>query len=315
MDLRSKMTGSLWEKCIRIVVGMALLALMATTLIPPLTSAQDDTTSIAGDYAVVIGRNDVPRDLPNGPSLLGRWRLTFAEDGTFVLERQDVGPVVTGSYDLDGTRLLITDEGGLLACTVGPDGETDVSSATYQWDVIGERLTLFPIEEHCATRRILLGTREFTPFVACLTGTSAAPVTTPEPTAESPLSVLRGATPPAGPVGDVRRIEQEIDALLAQMTACWATGDPTKFLPLLSSTFLPEFKASLGAANATDAEFIALMTQAMSVPFVFERAGDIDIEDDTHVSAIVRTQIGGSEDFSRFRFVFEEGAWRWDGIQ
>jgi hypothetical protein len=315
MDLRTGISGGLWEKRIRIAVGIALLALMAMSLMPRPGRAQDDTASIAGDYSVVIGRNDVPRDLPNGPSLIGRWRITFAKDGTFVLERQDVGPVVTGSYEVNGSQVIITDEGGLLACTVGPDGETDVSSATYQWDLLGDRLTLFPVEDGCVTRRILLGTREFAPFVACLTGAAPAPVATPEPAAESPLSVLRGATPPTGPDGAIRQIEEQIDALLAQMTACWATGDPTKFLPLLSSSFLPEFKASLGAADATEAEFIALMTQAMSVPFVFERAGDIDIEDDTHVSAIVRTQIGGSEDFSRFRFVFEDGAWRWDGIE
>ncbi|MER3439281.1 MAG: hypothetical protein C4346_17785, partial [Chloroflexota bacterium] len=139
MDLRTKITGGLWEKRIRIVVGAALLALMAIRLTPLPVIAQDEAP-IVGDYSVVIGRNDVPRDLPNGPSLLGRWRITFAADGTFVLERQDVGPVVTGSYELDGNRLVITDEGGLLACTVGPDGETDVSSATYQWDVIVERL-------------------------------------------------------------------------------------------------------------------------------------------------------------------------------
>jgi len=288
---------------------------LGTIASPQRLSAQTDDDSLSGEFAVTIGRLDVPFDLPNGPSLLGRWRISFSPDGTYEIARQDVGPVVTGFFELDGERITLTDESGLLACTVGPDGETDVSTGTYRWELIGtERLSLLPIEEQCQSRRILLSTRELTAFVACLTGAQVTDGATPTPEAELSLAALLG-TPAAGPSESDVEIAEEIDWLLAQMTACWTTGDPSLFLPLLSSSFLPQFKASLGADDLTDAEFNALLQQAMAVPFVFERAGDLNIQDATHVSAIVRTQIAGSEDFTRFRFVLEDGAWRWDGVE
>lgn len=288
----------------------ALLAVLLVLTTPQLLAAQEPR-QLEGDFAVTISRLDVPRDLANGPTLIGRWRITFNTDGTYALERHDVGTLVTGTFTVDGNQVTITDESGLLACAAGPGGFGDVSSGTYRWEFARDRLTLTPVEDSCLGRRILLATRELTVFVACLTEplTPGVPLPRPTPEAgdESPLDILRpGTTPAAEPPSSEQEIAQAIDDLLAQMTACWATGDPARFLPLLSA----EFRASLLASGDN---FTQSLAAAMAAPITWERAGDIDIIDATHVSAIVRTSLGVEEDFVRFNFVFEDGAWRWDG--
>jgi hypothetical protein len=98
-------------------------------------------------------------------------------------------------------------------------------------------------------------------------------------------------------------IGKEIDSLLGQMTACWATGDADLWLPLLST----EFRATL--ADSPEAK--ATIEAAMATPIVWERAGDVEVETETRVSAIVRSTVAQEQDFQRFVFILEDGEWRW----
>ena len=101
-------------------------------------------------------------------------------------------------------------------------------------------------------------------------------------------------------------VEEEIDELLLQMTACWATGEPERWLPLLSDGF----RDSL---ISTSDDFYETLQAAMASPIVWERAGDLDIDSDSEVSALVRSTVGQEDDFQRFSFVLEDDEWRWNG--
>lgn len=90
------------------------------------------------------------------------------------------------------------------------------------------------------------------------------------------------------------------------MTACWSTGDPELWLSLLTSDFRD-------ALIGSDPDFLTTIQAAMTVPIVWERAGDVDLESATTASAIVRTTVDQEQDFQRFLFAIEDDEWRWDG--
>jgi hypothetical protein len=300
-----------------------IAALLAWLALPLAALGQDEANAaLVGEYAVTIHKVDVPQDLANGSTLIGSWRIAFKTDGTYTEERQDVGVLVTGSYKVDGDKVTLTDKDGLLSCS-NPDAATgdqgDVSEGTYQWSRTGERLALTVVEDNCALRRVLLSTREFDAFVACLvqplaTGAGATPgAGTPvaSPVAEStPETFPSAASPEASPPAANADIDQAIDDLLKQMTSCWNTGDPNRFLPLMSDAFRQQFLQSTGGGN----DPVAALGQLMqATTFQWERAGDVDLTDPTHPSAIVRQKVGDQEDFVRYTFVFEHGGWRWNG--
>jgi hypothetical protein len=182
---------------------------------------------------------------------------------------------------------------------------------------------------------VLLTTRSLAIYVPCTTEPLAAdlaspigtPVAVEEPEdvseevpvggttvpGDNPLEILTPEAPAeetgdgGEPVpADAAAITTEIDELLSQMTACWLTGDPDLWLPLLSEGF----RASL-IGNSPD--FESTIAAAMTTPILWERAGDVEIESETQVSAIVRSTVAQEQDFQRFLFTLEDGEWRWDG--
>ena len=166
---------------------------------------------------------------------------------------------------------------------------------------------------------MLFATSDFTTYVACTT--TAIDL--------SAKSVELGATPQlddalsdlirteATPVSEGRNpgnsstsVDGQIDSLLAQLTACWSTGDPTRFLPLLSDGFRESF---IGANDQETADMISSLQAAMQVPIVWERAGDVDETGNNSAEAVVRTTAADQEEFVRYLFVLEDGIWKWDG--
>lgn len=288
-----------------------------------------DRDEIAGDYSVAITREDVPADLTGGPSLIGKWRISFGEDGDYTVRRQDVGDLVTGTYEIEGDQITITDEGGVLSCAGVASATGTAATATYAWDRVGTGLSLTPVEEGCAARRLLLATRDLGAFVACLTGQDSdvdAGMTTPAatPDADDPLDALaeevgRVATPDDdGEAEDEEATQGEpdpdnpeaaIDELLSQLTACWASGDPANVLPLFSEDLRRDLVQALGPGS-TEADLIDTLTPFLAVPITWERAGDLDLEDEDRASAVVAVRIDVEEEFQTLEFVFEDGAWR-----
>jgi hypothetical protein len=295
--------------------------------------AQDD--SPVGEWSVAITRTDVPVDIASSFSYVGRWRLGIDADGTYQAERLDVGAtVVTGSWTIDGDQITFTDEDGLLSCSNGaaaPIIDDDIDSGTYTWVRSGKTLTLTRVDDACPGRVILLTTFSFSTFVACSTtpmsmaellGTPVASPVAEEPAVSaSPESVTTVLTPDAAigspatapelattasPVVGSTSFAQEVDDLLAQLTACWASREPERWLPLLSD----EFRDAL---IQSDPNFLETLTISMSSPIVWERSGDITIEAPNQISCIVKSTVGTEEDYQKFVFVFEDGQWKWNG--
>lgn len=308
-------------------VALAMAVLVAWVLVRPVVAAPAGQTppapamptggdAAAGDllgvFTVTIGEADIPTSLAGGPALRGLWTVAFNADGTYTVARQDVGTVVSGTFETEGGTLTFNDWSGLIPCGAPTAAET---AASYGWQRNGDVLTMTPIEEPCAERRILLGTRAFGSFEACAV----------QPMTALPLGLeagtpVPGATPLATPVGDIPSVavqeglpqgatpEEAIDALLRQGTGCWATQDPTRFLPLHSQKVFAEL---LEVGPLPD---VARDLQSfMATPVSFERIGGVNLDEaGTRAWAYVEITFGGEAIPQRMDFVQESGAWLFD---
>lgn len=329
-------TGLRWGHRSR--VGLWVVALVALLVVSPNRMAaqgkSSDASEFVGEYGVSIEGDDLPISLGLGSNLEGSWRIVFGEGGDYSAARQDLGTLVSGTYEVSGDEVTITDEGGLLSCAnPQPDGEP-APTATYAWEKTGDLLRLEPVEEGCRLRQALLSTRPLSPFIAC--------VTTPfdltgEATGDDSSSVGSGnnailddllgdgtpeaspeseATPEAEATSEVEATPAEIGTaddpteaitdLLAQLTACWVTGDPTLVLPLFSPGFLDEATGN-GAASLDD--LADQFRQLQTVPIVWELAGEVETDDDT-ASAVVAVAFAGEEQLQTFEFERGDDGWR-----
>jgi hypothetical protein len=98
----------------------------------------------------------------------------------------------------------------------------------------------------------------------------------------------------------------EIDTLLKQMSDCWATRQPERFLQLLSA----EHRAAQSPEDE-DAERRFILN--MGAPIVWELTGEVEVVDATRATATVRQTLGDTVDTVQYGFVYEDDAWRWDG--
>ncbi len=307
---------------------LSAFLVMAFFLLPVIVAAQgEDESSFAGAYAVSIGEEDIPLSLIGAATLEGSWVIRFDQDGRYAIERQDVGELVSGSFEVQDDRVTVTDEAGLLSCgNPQPVGETD-PTATYSWRKTGDLLRLEPENEECGTRRVLFATRALVPFVVCQTiplelsdeGTNAEDSGLGG--GLDSLSAMQedeGTPPPGTPVsgeevsqapveiGTADDPEEAIMDLLAQLNACWATGDPARVLPLFSEAFL---ESATGGGAASLEEVAAEIRQLQTTPIIWELAGDVEVDGD-EAEAVVAATIGGEELLQTFRFVREDEGWR-----
>lgn len=301
----------------RAAVAAALLSLLTTMALafPVLALFQDEppTQPLVGVFTVTISRTDIPAGLAGGPALAGLWNLTFNGDGTFSLARQDIGEVVSGTFDAAEATVSFTQWSGLVGCDIS---EQSGEPATYAWQQVDDTLTLTAITDSCTERLTLLTTRSLGGFEAC------AVVPRPLTDAFSPgadASFL--ATPVAGlpelvPASGVAAqeglsegadAEEAIDSLLRQANGCWATGDPARFLALHSERVVQEI-AFVGPLE----DFARQLRLFMATPLVFERIGQVNLLDSDHAWAYVEVTLGGEPLPQRMDFVFENGTWLLD---
>lgn len=321
---------------VRIGLIVAAFFLASISAFPSITAGQtEDESSLAGFYAVSIGERDVPLSLIGSAALEGSWVLRFGDDGRYSIERQDVGELVAGSFEVDGERVTVTDERGLLSCAnTQPLGES-YPTATYSWRKSGDLLRLEALDEECATREVLFSTRPLVPYVVCQT----VPLDLSDAAAESErededtelgsgLEGLRlgeddeatqpSATPSSGvnepasqrAIGVAEDPEQAIEDLISQLNACWATGDPARVLPLFSESFLD---SATGGGAASIEDVAADIRQLQTTPVIWELAGDIEVDGD-EAEAVVAATISGEEMLQTFRFVREDEGWRLDNL-
>ncbi len=289
--------------------AMLIVTLVGAVFAFGRVDAQDD--SPVGQWSVALARTDIPVDIASSMSYVGRWRLGIEADGTFEAERTDAGVVIEGTWTSDGDQITFTDESGLLSCgnaAAAPIIESDMATGTYKWVRSGKNLTFTQVDDSCPGRIILLTTFSFNTFVAC----STIPLTTAEllgtPVA-SPIAVETvelPTVPASSPEPLNATFEREIDDLLDQLTACWASREPERWLPLLSN----EFRDAL---ITSDPNFLETLSISMSSPIVWERAGEITIVAPNQITAPVKSTVGTEQDFQTFVFVFEDGQWKWNG--
>ncbi len=315
----------------RLVAIMGALTLVATligsVIVFSQVRAQDD--SPVGQWSVALARTDIPVDIASSMSYIGRWRLGIEADGTFEAERSDVGVAVEGTWAVDGDQITFTDESGLLSCgnaAAAPIIDQDMATGSYTWVRSGKTLTFTKVDDACPGRIILLSTFAFSTYVACdtepltmaelLGSPVASPVVeeaaTPLPAEDlaspvavsDPGTVIAASTATPEPLSQT--FETEIDNLLGQLTACWASREPERWLPLLSN----EFRDAL---IASDPNFLETLTISMTSPIVWERAGELTIVAPNQITAPVQSTVGTEQDFQTFVFVFEDGQWKWNG--
>lgn len=299
-----------WSRAATTAAIFSLLTTMALAM-PAFALFQDDSEPqpLSGVFTVTITRGDIPRNLAGGPALAGLWNVTFSGDGTYSVARQDVGEVVTGTFDAAEATLTFNEWSGLVGCDIA-DGE---EPATYAWRQTDDRLTLTPITDSCTERLTLLTTRPLGGFEACVVSPrSLADPFLPGFPSESfatPVAVADVATGVAAQEGlsEGADAEEAIDSLLRQANGCWATGDPARFLALHSSQVVEEI-AFIGPMD----EFGRQLRLFMSTPLSFERIGPVNLIDPEHAWAYVEVSLGEDPLPQRVDFVFENGAWLFD---
>jgi len=289
----------------RLLVLVALAAAALFVSVSPASLArQNDADELVGVYSASIAKPDLPAALPGQAALLGTWAVTFNADGSYTLDRQDVGVIARGTYEVDGPTLTINDWEGLIGCGA-PVAEDP--PATYAWRRAGDGIVLTAITDPCEERRILFQSHPLMGFEACGVPASGA------------RSAMSAATPVAGsgssssgitaqeglPKGETA--DKSIDSLLAQATGCWATGDPARFLALHSSEALADI-----SSVAPLSEFSRDLRLFMSTPLAFQRIGEVTELDSGRAWAYVEITLGGEPIPQRLDFVLEEGVWLFD---
>jgi hypothetical protein len=292
-----------------IAFALAAMALLVSALTAPAVARQDGIDDLVGIYSVSIAKPDLPANLPGRAALLGTWTITFAADGTFIVARQDVGPVTSGEYTVSGSTLTIDDWNGLIGCGA-PVAENP--GATYAWRPAGDGIALTVIEDPCTDRRLLFATHPLTGFEACSVaplGASSMPLAAASPVPlATPVSASRGVGAQEGlPQGESS--EAAIDSLLRQATGCWASGDPARFLALHSQKALSDI-----GLIAPLADFARDLRLFMSTPISFTRIGDITVTGPDTAWAYVEISLGGDRIPQRLDFVREDGVWLFDAF-
>ncbi len=294
----------------------------------------DDIPQDVPNGAVLIGRWQIFLE-PDGAYSLGRADIGIVATGSYTVD----GETITIT-DEDGLLSCLN-----AIPTAGPDNP--VETATYTWELGNSGLTLTPIVEGCQGRGILLSTRPLDLFVACNTTAvvlnvgaedaatpAASPVAddesdaTPEldedsiPVIENPFGTDEDEEGEDADTDEGDEDEDQdstdisdedaedgIDALLRQLSACWATQDPARIIPLFGAEFLQTLLDEAGSLQ----DVAGIFGQIMVVPINWERSGPVESDGETF-SAIVALTIGGEESFQRYSFVFEDGQWLLDSF-
>lgn len=292
------------------VVGLAVVCLLLAC-IPAVSLAQEASPAspLAGAYSTTVARDEIPSELAGGPSLAGRWILTFGEQGEFSLARQDVGIVAAGTYVAGPTSLDLTSWSGIVGCDLPGTGS---AAARYAWRQADQQLTLTPLDDPCPERLALLAGRPFGQAAACVI---------PEPIMPDPFAQTDAAgTPVPGPAVASGVSAQEgfsesammaagIDSLLQSASGCWAIADPDRFMLLHSQSLLGQI-AMMGPPD----QFTRELRTLMATPLRFTRIGEVQEIDPSRAWSYVEVDLGGEVGVLRVDFVLDHGLWLFDSF-
>lgn len=320
-------------RCLLAVIAASLL--LAGLLIGPLQPATQAAAAngLVGVWSTsVFGENLLP-ELGNGANLIGHWKITLTDAMTYTLAREDIGVAVEGTYKIDGNHVSFTDTGGLQSCATPQAGSVnaeDAATGIYTWKRSGDTLTLKRSSDRCGLRSVLFTAQPLVPYVACTTASyplgntvqivnqtpvpteAATPVASPASGAVSPR-----ATPQIGlgipgadePLGKPVNVTDAVDTVLSQLTACWATGDPARVLPLFSETFLKDL-ISLGPPGTSINDVGQVFQELMSTPMSWKRATKVTANGPLKASTVAAMTVDGKTTYQKLDFVLEKGQWK-----
>lgn len=331
------------------LAAVALALLMGLVAAPFQSVSQAATNDLAGEWATSVFGPQVPPELGNGANLIGRWKITLNQDMTYTMAREDIGVLVSGTYKLDGNHVSFTDTGGVQSCANPQAGTVNAQNAAtgvYAWKRSGDALTLKRSSDQCGVRSLLLTAQPLVPYVACTTASyplgnavniinqtpaptlppvtpvaspAASPVASPgaSPVASPVLSELPKAasqtsTQPAGAnqtIGKPLNTTQAVDNLLSQLSACWATGDPARVLPLFSASFLNDL-ISLGPPGTTIDDVGNVFQELMNTPTSWKRATKVTMNGPLKASTVAAMTVSGKVTYQKMDFVLEAGQWK-----
>jgi hypothetical protein len=123
----------------RLTVGVAVLL-----AVPALALAAAQKSPIAGTYSVTI--------IGKGSGIDGKWTISIAPTGRYGIYTRGQ-KLITGSTKTIGKRVTFADQGGPKAC---PGAQ---AVGVYTWKLASGLLTLKPLSDACAGRRIVLSSR------------------------------------------------------------------------------------------------------------------------------------------------------------
>lgn len=300
------------------------VALLAGVLLPVPAITSAATNNLAGEWSTSIFGESVPTQVGNAANLIGRWKFTFTENMTYTLAREDVGVVTTGKYSIDGDRVTFTDTGGIQSCAnpqPGTVNSEDVATGVYTWKLDDGQLELKRVHDQCALRTLLFTSEDLIPYVACTTAAyplgntvalvqqtpvPASPAATPVAATSTPENLLTGPGEETGKSGDATKA---VDNVLAQLSACWATGDPGRVLPLFSETFLDDLVA-LGPQGTTIEDVGRVFKELMETPATWKRVTKVTMDGSDKASAVVAMTVDDKPTYFKMSFVLEKGQWK-----
>lgn len=130
-----------------------LAALLA--VLPALVGFTDDppAQSPMGTFMTVIKAEELPQDMPDGmrKALSGTWEIIFVEGNRYQLLLNDK-PMVEGRVAVSTDGITLTDEKGMVSCSLSPGEET----GKYKWTLEGEKLAFTATDDKCEGRKLLL---------------------------------------------------------------------------------------------------------------------------------------------------------------
>jgi len=123
----------------------ACVLLVASLVVPAAALAFATKSPLAGAYTTTL-KGKTPS------SFNGRWTISVAPSGRYGIYKSGV-KLVTGSAKTVGTRVTFADQGGPAAC------HGSAAVGVYRWKLARGLLTLTPLSERCAGRKLVLSSR------------------------------------------------------------------------------------------------------------------------------------------------------------
>jgi hypothetical protein len=143
-----------------LVICTALFALLPAVL--GFTSWQtpaEQAASPVGEFTTIIKVEELPQDMPEGMrrALAGTWDVIFLESKRYQILLGDK-PMVEGHFTVTNNEVVMTDEKGMISCSLSPGEET----GKYKWTLEAGKLIFASTDDKCEGRKLILSIHPWT---------------------------------------------------------------------------------------------------------------------------------------------------------